>query len=67
MGSLLQMPTDFVLPWPITPFTGERSNMCQACTFADDVAEDIFHNINDKLNGYIAIKDMVHSTRSIKG
>ena len=67
MGSLPQMPTDFVLPWSITPFTGERFNMCQACTFADDVAEDIFHDINDKLNGQIAIEDMVWSTRTIKG
>ena len=41
--------------------------MCQACTFTDDVAEDVFHDINDKLNGQIAIEDMVRSTGTIKG
>ena len=59
MGPLPQTPTDFVLPWPIMPFIGNQYNMCQACTFADDVVEDIFHNINMRLYGCIAIEDMV--------
>ena len=59
MGPLPQMPTDFVLPWALLPFVGDQANMCQMCIFADDVAEDIFHDINMGLNGCIAIEDMV--------
>ena len=66
MGPLPQTPTDFVLPWALTPYVGDQAMMCQMCIFTDDVAEDVFHDINDKLNGHIAIEDMVHSTRSIK-
>ena len=51
MGPLPQMPTDYVLPWAMMPFVGDQATMCQICIFADDVAEEVFHEINMRLNG----------------
>ena len=62
MGPLPQTPTDYIVPLSLTLFIGDKTNMCQSCTFADDVAEEIFHDINMKLNGRIAINDTVCST-----
>ena len=41
--------------------------MCQACSFTDDVTEDVFHDINEQLNGWLAIDGMVQSVQCIKG
>ena len=51
MGPLPQTPTDFVLPWALTPYVGDQATMCQMCIFVDNVAEDVFHKINMRLNG----------------
>ena len=51
MGPQPQMPTDFVLPWAFTPYIGDQATMCQMCIFMDDVAEEVFHEINMRLNG----------------
>ena len=51
MGPLPQTPTDVVLPWTLTPYVADQATMYQTCIFADDIAEEVFHEINWRLNG----------------
>ena len=59
MGPLPQTPMDCMVPLAVVPFKVDTTNMCQSCVFADNVAEEVFHDINMKLNGCIAVGDMV--------
>jgi hypothetical protein len=67
MGPLPQTPADAVVPLTLIPYIADQATMCQTCIFADDVAEDVFHEINQRLNRQLAVEDMVQSTRSMKG
>ena len=67
MGLLPQTPTDSVVSMTLMPYLSDQAIMCSTCIFADDMAEEIYHLINQWLNGQLVIDDMVHSTRSLKG
>jgi hypothetical protein len=65
MGPLPQTPTDVIVPLTLVPYVADQSTMCQTCVHADDIAGEIFHEINQSLNGPLAMEDMVTSTRSM--
>ena len=66
MGPLPQTPTDIVVALTLNPYTPDQSTMCKTCIHVDDIAEEIFHKINQSLNGPLAMEDMVTSTRSTR-
>ena len=67
MEPLPQTPMDLVVPMTLMLYLADQATMCQTCIFADDMAEEVYHEINQRLNRQLAIDDTVHSTRSLKG
>ena len=51
MGPLPQTPTDLVVSMTLMPYLQDQSIMCPTCVFADDIAEEVYHEINQWLNG----------------
>ena len=66
MGPLPQTPTDIIVALTLTPYVADQSTMCETCIHADDIAGEVFHEINQSLNGPLAMEDTVVSTRSTR-
>jgi hypothetical protein len=66
MGPLPQTPTDIIVLLTLMPYLAGHSTMCGTCIFADDTVGEVFHGINQSLNGPLAMEDMVLSTRCTK-
>ena len=66
MGPLLQTPNDIIVALTLTPYTPDQSTMCDMCVHGDEVAAEVFQEINHCLNGPLAMEDMITSIRSTK-
>jgi hypothetical protein len=66
MGPLSQTPTDVIVPLTMVPYMVDQSTMCQTCVHADDIAGEVFYEINQSLDRQLAMEDTVLSTRSTK-
>ena len=60
------MPTDIIVALTLTPYIVDQSTMCKTCVHADEVAGEIFQEINQSLNGPLAMKDIILSVRCTK-
>ena len=66
MGLLPQTPTDVIVLLTLVPYMVDQATMCQMCIHADDIAGEVFYEINQSLNGQLAMEDTVLPTRSMK-
>jgi hypothetical protein len=66
MGLLPQTPTDIIVSLTLTQYIADQSTMCKTCIHADNVAGEVFQEINQSPNGPLAMEDMVLSTRCTK-
>jgi hypothetical protein len=55
-----------IVPLTLVPYMADHSTMCATCTHADNIAGEVFQEINHSLNGPLAMEDMVLSARSTK-
>ena len=66
MGPLPQTPTDIIVALALTPYMPDQGTMCNTCIHVDEVAAEVFQEINHCLNGPLAMEDTVLSVRCTK-
>ena len=66
MGPLPQTPNDIIVALTLTPYTPDQSTMCDTCMHGDEIAAEVFQEINHCLNGPLAMEDTVMTIRGIK-
>ena len=66
MGPLPQTPNNIIVALTLVPFVLDQSIMCDTCTHGDDIAAEIFQEINHCLNGPLAMDDMITTIRGVK-
>jgi hypothetical protein len=66
MGPLPQTPNDIIVALMLVPFIPDQSTMCDMCVHGDDIAAEIFQEINHHLNGPMAMEDAIATIRGIK-
>ena len=66
MGPLPQTPNDIIVALTLVPFVPDQSTMCDTCVHGDNIAAEIFQEINHCLNGPLAMDDTITTIRGIK-
>ena len=60
------MPTDIIVALTLTPYTPDQGTTCNTCIHVDEIAAEVFQEINHCLNGLLAMEDTVLSVRCTK-
>ena len=66
MGLLPQTLNDIIVVLMLVPFVTGQSTMCDTCAHRDDIAAEIFQEINYCLNGPLAMDKLITTIRGIK-
>jgi hypothetical protein len=66
MEPLPQTPNDIIVALTLVPYTPDQSTMCDTCMHGDEIAAEVFQEINHCLNGPLTMEDMITTIRGIK-
>ena len=66
MGPPPQTPNNIIIALMLVPFIPDQSTMCDTCMHGDEIAAEVFQEINHCLNGPLAMEDTVTTIRGVK-
>ena len=66
MGPLPQTPNNIIVALTMAPFILDQSTMCDTCMHGDEIAAEVFQEINQCLNGPLTMEDMIMTIRGVK-